>query len=183
MAVRRFKGQESTIYRDLQATMHKLGATSLRVKAHNMLDPRDAGAVVAWNRAGRVYLARCYKWPDPVDNLRSIERALYFLQRALQEYGGVQTGAQVGPNATAGNEAFRQLFAGFEVAPDDVGLMPDDGLPAWWEILGVKPDAPRPDVVSAYRALARACHPDVGGDAETFKRVRQAYEQGLGARS
>jgi DnaJ domain len=163
--------------------MHKLGATSLRVKARNMLDPRDAEAVVAWNRAGRTYLARCNRWAEPVDNLRAIERALYFLRRALQEYGDMLTGAQVGPNAAAGNAAFRQLFAGFEVAPDDVELMPDDGLPAWWEVLGVKPDARRPDVVSAYRTLARRCHPDVGGDTEAFKRVRRAYEQGLDARS
>jgi hypothetical protein len=82
MVARRFKGQEGTIYRDLQATMHKMGATSLRVKARILLDPRDAEAVVAWNRAGRIYLARCCKWPDSVDNLRAIERTLYFLQRA-----------------------------------------------------------------------------------------------------
>lgn len=46
------------------------------------------------------------------------------------------------------------------------------------------PDEPRPsvdDVKQAWRRLAAQHHPDRGGDANTFARLRQAYEEALSA--
>ena len=62
---------------------------------------------------------------------------------------------------------------------DDSVLMLGNGKQNWWEALGVKQTATKAEVISAYRALARVHHPDAGGDAATFKRVRDAYERGL----
>ena len=36
---------------------------------------------------------------------------------------------------------------------------------------------------TTYRRLAKQHHPDVGGDPETWRAIRYAYEQGMKARS
>lgn len=45
-----------------------------------------------------------------------------------------------------------------------------------YEILGVPRDADADELKKAYRRLAAKHHPDKGGDAETFKEVKEAYE-------
>lgn len=45
-----------------------------------------------------------------------------------------------------------------------------------WEILGVHPDASESSIKSAYRRLARNCHPDAGGSAEEFTKLQEAYK-------
>lgn len=50
------------------------------------------------------------------------------------------------------------------------------GAPDYYKILGVSRDAGDDEIKKAYRKKARACHPDVGGDEEEFKRVNEAYE-------
>jgi DnaJ-domain-containing protein 1 len=52
-----------------------------------------------------------------------------------------------------------------------------------YEVLGVRPNAAPEIIGAAYRALAKVHHPDAGGNAEEFKRVRAAYEQALQART
>jgi len=49
----------------------------------------------------------------------------------------------------------------------------------WWGVLGISRTASRAEIVNAYRALAKIHHPDVGGDADEFKRLRAAYETAL----
>lgn len=46
----------------------------------------------------------------------------------------------------------------------------------YYELLGVPVDASAAEIKSAYRALVRSTHPDAGGNAETFQRLRDAYE-------
>src|SRR5438067_10087531 len=50
----------------------------------------------------------------------------------------------------------------------------------FYEVLGVKRDAPEKEIRSAYRKLARKYHPDVNpGDKQaeaTFKKINAAYE-------
>ncbi|WP_396613491.1 ferredoxin Fer (plasmid) [Haloferax sp. S1W] len=45
-----------------------------------------------------------------------------------------------------------------------------------FEILGLDPDADEDALVDAYRERIKAAHPDHGGSAEEFRRVRTAYE-------
>lgn len=175
MAARRFAAQESTIYRDLQATMRRLGATSLRIGERDLLNPRDVRAEIRFDRAGKRYVVRCAKWGNWLDNLRAAERTIYYLYRAVVEYG-----AESSEKAMA--EAVDQFFAGFEALPDDGVLLLSSGQRSWWEVLGVQQDARRAEIISAYRAMARVHHPDAGGDPEMFKRLRRAYEEGLAAR-
>jgi hypothetical protein len=46
----------------------------------------------------------------------------------------------------------------------------------YYELLGVRRDASQQEIRSAYRALAKAMHPDAGGTAGTFRLLQQAYE-------
>jgi len=46
-----------------------------------------------------------------------------------------------------------------------------------YRVLRVNPDAPDFLVKAAYRSHVKRAHPDVGGDAEEFKRIQKAYEQ------
>jgi len=45
-----------------------------------------------------------------------------------------------------------------------------------YEALNVDPSATADQIRAAYRALARKAHPDVGGDAEAFRKITEAYE-------
>jgi hypothetical protein len=44
------------------------------------------------------------------------------------------------------------------------------------QLLGVGPGATLTELKAAYRDAARACHPDVGGDASRFVDVAAAFE-------
>jgi len=48
----------------------------------------------------------------------------------------------------------------------------------WYEILEVSPYASVTEVKAAFRKKAKETHPDTGGDAETFRKVKEAYEKG-----
>jgi hypothetical protein len=46
----------------------------------------------------------------------------------------------------------------------------------YYELLGVTRDASTSEIRSAYRALAKAMHPDAGGTAGAFRLLREAYD-------
>lgn len=172
MATRRFSAQPTTVIRELQAAMRKMGASSLKVNQ----DIFTGEAEIVFDRAGRRYVFRCKKWKDSADNLRAAQLSIGYLHRALEEYGTTSTDS---PLKNGQADPFQQFFAGFEALPDDSVLMLGDGSSPWWEVLGVAKAATKRDVMTAYRALARVHHPDTGGDVEQFKKLRRAYEQAL----
>lgn len=45
-----------------------------------------------------------------------------------------------------------------------------------FEVLGVRPDSDEDVIDAAYRAKAKRLHPDVGGSAEAFRELQEAYE-------
>lgn len=45
-----------------------------------------------------------------------------------------------------------------------------------YRILGVAKTATAAEIKAAYRRLSKLAHPDVGGDRETFERIRAAYD-------
>lgn len=45
-----------------------------------------------------------------------------------------------------------------------------------YEVLGVGSDASARDIKAAYRRLCKSAHPDVGGNAEAFTRIKTAYD-------
>jgi curved DNA-binding protein CbpA len=73
---------------------------------------------------------------------------------------------------------YRQKF-GVEFVPygnpyEILGFF-DDFL-NFYEIIGVSPSASSDEIKKAYRTKAKTLHPDVGGDAESFKQVKEAYD-------
>lgn len=184
--VRRFKATTATTMRDLQATVQQMGATSLDIGQNFSTGEYR----ISFDRAGRRYVFRCSRWKHPEDNLRAAQRTISLLWQAMEEYGTVRTisavdgrtgsGVRGGqPAKTASDDAFAQFFLPFEALPDDTVLLLTSGARSWWEVLGVTSGATRLEIENAYRALARRHHPDVGGNADDFKRVREAYDAGI----
>lgn len=165
---RRFSATQQTTVRDLQRIMTKIGATSLRIEQDVMV----GGVKVIFDRAGKRYIRECSRWDDSIDNLRAIGLQIDYLYRALEIYG-------VDMSETSFDREFDGIFAGFIATPDDTALLLGSGNQAWYEVLGVKPDATKADIRNAFRALSMVHHPDVGGNEEDFKRLRAAYDQAV----
>lgn len=172
MTKRRFSAQQPTVLRDLRNVIEAMGATSLRIQQ----DVFTGQSEIVFDRGGQRYVFRCEKYPDALDNLRAAQLAITYLWRALEEYGVVSDSQDVP------QEAFNRFFLGFTPAPDDTALLLPAGR-AWHEVLGVERGATPEAVRNAYRALARIYHPDAGGDAEEFRRLRAAYEEGVSVSS
>jgi len=166
MTKRRFSAQPKTIYRELQTVITRMGATSLKVGQ----DIFEGTAEIVFDRAGQRYIFRCDKYDEALDNLRAAQLTITYLWRALEEYG-------VASEVEVLDKVFAQFFLGFAATPDDTTLLLGSGQAEWWDILGVDPDADQEAIINAYRALARVHHPDVGGNAEDFRRLRGAYEK------
>lgn len=96
----------------------------------------------------------------------------YLLYRALEVYAEdiVETSFDI---------EFDRIFNGFLATPDDTALLLGDGKSPWFEILGVKADAKREDVRNAFRALSLVHHPDRGGKDEDFKKINEAFREGM----
>lgn len=115
--------------------------------------PTDPGAAVYFRFNGRPVVFACDKWLKVEHNLWAIARHIENL-RASDRYG-------VGE--------LEQAFAGYAQLAAPAGWN-------WWEVLGVDRSAGYDEIKSAYRALAKVNHPDVGGDAEKFVVITKAYE-------
>lgn len=63
------------------------------------------------------------------------------------------------------------VFAGF--------ARTDDSSDIWWRVLRLPPDATEAEIKAGYHRLAARVHPDAGGTADGFRRVREAYETAL----
>ena len=170
MTSRRFEATQATTIRDLQRVMTKIGATSLRIDQ----DVMKGGVKVVFDRAGKRYVRECDKYASSLDNLRVIGLQIEYLYRALEVYAEdiVESSFDI---------EFDRIFNGFLATPDDTALLLGDGKAPWHEVLGVKPDATRADIRNAFRALSLVHHPDRGGRDEDFKRINEAFREGMKA--
>lgn len=166
---RRFSATSQTTTRDLQRVMTTIGATSLKINQ----DVMNGNVEVVFDRNGKRYKMTADTWDDSLDNLRAIGLTITYLYRALESYG-------VKIEESKFNSIFENLFGGFIATPDDTVLMLGDGASDWWTVLGIEQTADKRAIQNAYRALAKIHHPDAGGDVEMFKRLRMAYDKGIG---
>src|SRR5512139_448432 len=165
---RRFTATQQSTVKDLQRVMEKVGATSLRIDQDVMGGP----VRVVFDRAGKRYTRECSRWENSIDNLRAIGLQIEYLYRALEVYG-------VEMSETNFDQEFDTIFGGMIATPDDTTLLLGSGKAMWFEVLGVKADASKNDIRNAFRALSKIHHPDSGGNAEDFRRLRDAYDAGL----
>ena len=149
---RRFSAKESTIKKDLRNTINKIDATSLKIS----MDEFSGEVEVIFDRNGKRYIKTCSLWENSLDNLRAIGLSIEEFSNLLD-----------------------QTFIGIEATPDNL-VLKIGFSDTWWEILGVKKDAQEKEIKNAYKSLARVHHPDSGGDAEQFQKIRKAYDEGIG---
>lgn len=138
-------------------------STNLRVRLDGLpfMDqrpPADPGVAVYFLRAGQNVCFACDKWTRVEDNLWAIFLTLEAL-RGVDRWGAANIAAS---------------FTGYLA-------LPAPAEERWWEILGVSKDATAAEIKAAYRAKAKALHPDTAyiktpENADAFHAVNRAYE-------
>ncbi len=130
-------------------------------------NPSDPGVAVWWQEKGGVErVIACDRWFTPAENLRAIAKTLEAL-RGIDRWGASQI--------------VERAFAGFTALPagGETHVEPD-----WWETLEIDGalletldgEDLKAIVESRYRKLAKATHPDHGGNADQFATVSRAVE-------
>lgn len=77
-----------------------------------------------------------------------------------------------------------KAMAGYGTARDYYYTTPADQRRTQWSppylnVLGLKTGATTEEIKAAYRRLAKANHPDRGGDPEQFKKIHAAFEEAM----
>lgn len=153
--------------RVLQKELDRLGAANVILSTNIELTrygeprsdrrpPTDPGAAVYFTYQNRDMAFACDRWVKVEENVRAIAKTIEAL-RGIERWG---TGEMV-----------QAAFTGFLE-------LPARPMPAAWHLtLGVKAHASTEEVTEAYRALAKATHPDRNdGKDERAKEVNAAYE-------
>lgn len=122
-------------------------------------EPTDPGVAVyfelGFGRNRKSHVLACDRWWLVRDNLRAIGLHIAAM-RGIERWG-------------VGN--LEQAFTGYQALPAA------PAPPAWWQILGVPPDAPLEEVRVAYKKLALQYHPDAGGSSDRMAELNRAYEE------
>jgi DnaJ-domain-containing protein 1 len=95
----------------------------------------------------------CDQWKRLQDNLWARSKMIAAM-RGIERWGGKQM--------------MHRAFTGMAALPAGT---------AWYDILGVAPDASRADIEDAYKCLVKTTHPDAGGDRERFLEIQRAYRE------
>lgn len=119
--------------------------------------PDDQAIAVYFTREGKQLVMACDRFLRAEENMRSLALALDAIRQLERHGGGVM---------------MEKAFAGF------TAIEPPRSP---WGVLGVKPNATREEVEAAYRAKAKAAHPDAGGSTAAMAELNQAREDALRA--
>ena len=116
----------------------------------------DPGIAAYFNRKGRQLCFACDRYLTVDDNMHAIALTVQAL-RGVARWG---TG-----------DMMESAFRGYASLPERAGGS------SWWDILGVPINATTEQAWKAYRLLAKKHHPDIGGDAELFLQIHEAWKQ------
>jgi len=126
-------------------------------------NPDDPGFVLRWSDDGEQFAVACDHYASLRDNARSVY--LWVNETRMRSQRPVATGDA--------EFAAARLPSGDEEDAVAATAPPH-------EILEVARDASDPVVKAAFRQKMKSAHPDQGGDAAEFERVKQAKEAMLG---
>lgn len=121
----------------------------------NRTAPIDKGIAVYFGLNKRQMCFACDKWDRIEHNVQAITRTIEAI-RGISRWGG--------------GDMVEQAFSGFTALPS-----PTKPNRLWYDILNVTKDCPAAEVQTAYREMARAAHPDMGGTTEKMAIINQAY--------
>ncbi|WP_049928658.1 J domain-containing protein [Halopiger goleimassiliensis] len=122
-------------------------------------DPDDPGVVVYFERDGQQFAVPCDRWDNLRDNAQAIAKYLN-AKRALDRYGVQTVESEFSTQALPSAD---EKAVGGEEPP--------------YVVLDVEPDASEAEVRHAFREKVKDAHPDNGGSATEFQRVRDAYDE------
>lgn len=156
---------------EVRAELQRLGAydpvvlsTNLRVRksdglpASNQADPADPGVAVYFVLDGRETCIAIDRFERVADNLRAVARTIDAF-RGIERWGGASLVAAA--------------FTGFQGLPGPGVIVPPV---AWWDVLGVRRDAPNDAIEAAARRLVMEFHPDKGGDPAKYIATIEAWD-------
>ena len=150
--VRRFGGTELIVSTNLE--LRKSDGTP----RSNQRQPSDPGVAIFFKRNKMDVALACDIYLTVEDNLWALCRTLDALRQIERD----------GSPALI-NRAFKGFMA-----------LPDPDAREWWEELNVLPTASNEEIRRAYLDLAKKYHPDHGGDAAMFERLKKAYDLAMG---
>lgn len=116
----------------------------------------DPGIAAYFTRHGKQLCFACDRYLTVDDNMHAIALTVEAL-RGISRWG---TG-----------DMMEAAFRGYAALPERASGRD------WWEVLGVPINASKEQARDAYRALAKQHHPDVGGNAELFREISEAWAQ------
>lgn len=119
----------------------------------NQRQPDDPGVAVYFQRRGKPMVFACDQWIKVEHNIYAIGKTIEAL-RGIERWGST--------------ELMERAFSGFEALP-----APEQ----WWQVLGVGERAAPAEIDAAYRAKAKAAHPDTGGSEAAMARLNAARDQ------
>jgi DnaJ-like protein len=154
----RFKTTLSSALNMLKDEVRLLGGKALVLSSNYTLgneNPKESGVVAYFEYEGQPVAIPCDRWKRVEANVKAIALTVEAM-RGMERWGA--------------KAMIKAMFTGFK-------QLPQGSVRAWHEVLGVSINASIEQVKEAYRILVKKHHPDVGGDAELFRRVNEAYQQ------
>ena len=144
---------------DLASTFHRWGVREWSAEANvplsrvhsQTLTRTERGVTVRFMKGGREVVLSSDSQPNGRDNLKLIQLCIDDMR--MIERRGLDSLMR---------SAYMQLEGPYQRDPYDV--------------LGVRPGAPREVIDASYRALAKSRHPDTGGTVEAMNELNAAYE-------
>lgn len=162
----RFAGTFGRIRDELMAEIGRLGgrypvvSTNVPLRRDglpyaNQAEPTDPGVAVYFERRGRSMVFACDKWNKVQDNLRSVQKTIEAI-RGIERWGA--------------SEMMERAFQAFEALPSPKSC---------WDVLGITPGATHDMIEAAFKAQAKARHPDRGGSHAAMSELNAARDAAL----
>jgi hypothetical protein len=121
-------------------------------------EPDDPGVAVYFMWQGKQMTFACDRWDRVKDNVRAIGKTIEAL-RGVERWGA--------------SDMMERAFSAFEALPAPDGVV----TLSCWQVLDLPTGASEMEIERAYRAKAKAAHPDGGGSRLEWDQLRAAYEQ------
>ena len=128
----------------------------------NFREPDDVGVAVYFEWHGKQMTFACDRWSKVKDNVRAIGKTIEAL-RGIERWGA--------------SDMMERAFSAFEALPAPGTTAPI----TCWDVLGVPQGSDNATINAAYRAKARAAHPDAGGTEAEMAALNAARDMALSA--